>query len=256
MIEPGGPPSSWVAWGGRYAPCLTTGMPSYEHETVKGMVVFDLLLAQHGAAGELLYFSRWYGTACILAPGGPVPLYHDPDALWVWRPCLYETKWLGKVQQRGSQQELEWRHGLSMVMHHIHADAPMDLDGPTERARELLLENLSPQQRLEYLARDKFRVRGFSGKMYEVCIGAGFNLISERTCDQWVSFCLHPEDWMPHEDVALATLLMLQDEELEQEAIGNAGAVFLPVGRGSTDGDRVAFRLERDLIPRPTASAT
>lgn len=246
-------PWEWIARHGKPAVCTGNivaqfgGMPSYEHVDGK-LQVYDLMAVQCDSQGQVRMFSRWYGSASVIAPEGPVPLYHDERARWEWRPVVYRLHAFEGLHAISSQEELKWRWMLSEYMAHIYADAEWTVTDAEDRADALLRENLSPQQIIEWDAWGKFRVRGFSGSMYRIRPGDGFELVSPWTGATWMSFCLHPESWLPNSDVALALKLMLEDEDLEQEVIGNARAYKFPVGRGRYWGEDHAAKLEKELI--------
>lgn len=235
-------------------------MPSYEHEDQNGLVVYDFVICAGAADGVMMAISRWYGSAVLIAPEETVPLHHNPGAWWVWRPLLYRKNIYGGFDCLGSQQELAWRYGLGQV--EIARDAVGDGDYDIERdftmskaddrARVLLLENLTPQQRLEYAATNggSFCCRGAAtGNLYQIDIGNGFEVLSKLTREPAVSYCWHTEYWIPHDDVALATKLQLEDPELEQEVLEHGKPTFR--GRPEWHGvewDRVAAGIEADLI--------
>lgn len=226
-------------------------MPSYEHEDGKGMLVLDLLVVNYMGDGQIRFFSRSYGEWSVVAPDGPVPMWHDPEALWCYRPIIYRMTMDGYPQAQGSQIELEWRRKLCDMITSIHVE---DFDFPDhasadERAREILEEHLSPQQRIELRALSKFRVRGGKTKnVYLVEPGNGFKLVSKLTTKVMVSYCLHPEEHIPFDDVALATKLWLEDEETELEILEGARQYVRSLGETPFSADRFAERLERDLI--------
>lgn len=244
MIGFGGQPADWIAEGGRPARVLgRKGMPSYEHDD--GFAVFELAVAQLTSSGGLMLFPRWYGTACIVAPDGLVPLHHDPAAWWQWRPMIYRLTWDGEWSTLGSQQELSWRYGLMEMTHAIHADGELTTADANDRAERLLLECLDPQQRLDYTAYASFRVRGAkTGHVYVIELGDGFKRIDPSTTATLVSYCLHTEHWMPHEDMALATKFALEDPELELEALEGARNYWRPPPPPATLDERVAAEIE------------
>lgn len=248
-----GKPEDWVSRGGKPAAIWPDGLPSFEHDD--GTVVMDLLVVQQTPDGQARLYPKWYGTACVIAPDGLVPVSHDPGARWEYRPNLYRLHMDGYWERQGSQAELQARRGLADLMRWMYGgeeegepEPGLALIEADERARVLLRKHLTALQRIELDVGGSFRMRGASGKMYRVERGNGFQLISPWTGKVWCSFCLHPEEWLPHDDVMLATKLMLEDEELEVEVLGNATATPHGIGRGATEGDRAAERLERKLI--------
>lgn len=250
-------PIGWfMSSGGKPARVLgPKGFPSFEHEDGE-LLVFDLLICQAGHDGTLRFFPRWYGVACVLATDDMVPLHHSPDAWWQWRPCVYNKGALDGWEQMSSQQELAWRHGLAEVMHWMHgggrdAGDPMPFAATEDadaRAEEVLRECLNPQQRLELASLGKFRVvGGKTENVYEIEPGNGFGIVDAVTGEMCVSYCLHPEEWIPHDDVALATKFALEDPELEVECLENARQIVLRPEQRRTPALWQAFRVERDM---------
>lgn len=247
MIDMGGTPADWLATGGKPAKvCGKSMMPSFEHED-GGLVVMDIVAAQATAQGGLMLFSRWYGSACVIAGEGMVPLHHHPKASWEWRPVIYRWALEGCWLAVGSQSELAWRHGLAVTMHHLYADGPSPAiaEAAEDRAEALMVECLSPFQRIEYRTTGNFRVRGAkTGNVYRVTPGAGFDLLDETDDQVLVGYCLHTEHWLPMGDQALATKFALEDADLEVEVL--EGARGYPRGRErrATWQDRKASKLE------------
>lgn len=253
LMDCGTDPAGWIVRGGRPARALRFGgMPSFEHEDGR-LWVFDLLRVQVGADGQCRLWSSWYGTACVLAPDGMVPLHHHEGAWWQWRPRLYRHNafwgWMGL----GSQEELQWRYGLGKAIEAAHFGEPELLEQIQEadaRASRLLAANLSPQQRIELAALGHFHTRGGRTRnLYKVGLGDGFAIVDHRTQDEAVSYCLHTEHWMPSADIALATKLALEDPEMEIECLENARPTLVPPERRATADDLVCAMLERDLHP-------
>lgn len=237
--------------GGKPAPAAST-MPSFEHVDGK-LQVWDLLVAQLSRDGEMMLFSRWYGSVCVLAPDGPCPVHHEPGQLWEWRPVLQRLAWDGIWQTLGSQRELTWRKGLSDMMHFVHVgreagDEMPDLEPPVDRSEHLLRRLLSPQQRIDLAGTGDFRVRGAGGSLYRIDVGNGFELLDPITNASVASFCLHPEGWIPDFDVAIATKLALEDEELEADCLENARRYPRTSKQRRRATDFVAARLERELL--------
>lgn len=272
-----GPPSEWISRHGVPAAAVggwRDGMPSFEHEE-NGFVVMDLLLAAGTSNGSMMLVSPWYGTATILAPDGMVPLHHNPAALWEWRPLLYPRKYWG-WSGMGSQHELAWRYGLADMQRAIadveefaeqemalrekeisprvrYAMVTQSLEMPVadDRAEALLEEHLNPQQRLEWRSHwNGFLVRGGeTRKTYRVSVGDGFTEVDPVTLQILHSYCLHPEEWIPHPDVALATKLALENPETEEEMVEGARGNSREATRIVFAEERVAAALERELIP-------
>lgn len=188
---------------------------------------------------------RWYGVVAIVAPDGMVPLHHSPEAWWKWRPVIYNRSMFGGWRQLGSQTELAWRFGLMEVQHAIHADGEFTMHDADARADRLLLECLSPQQRIEMLADGNFRVRGAStGHTYLVTPNDGFNQIDPLTGETVVSYCLHTEHWLPDGDQALAVKYGLESIALEAEVLEGARSYEKAAPPPATAWERHAAELE------------
>lgn len=121
-----------------------------------------------------------------------------------------------------------------------------------QKADALLREHLSPQQLLDLVADDCFYVRGTINKLYCVRIGNGAAIVNPETHEEVVSLCIHPDDWIPHADVALSLKLMIESgPEGEEELLAGARARPLPKRFHADARDRQAWKLERDLLPAP-----
>lgn len=267
MIALEGEPADWIVDGGRPAAwCGERGLPSYESEDGK-FLVFDLLALKAGAIDEPpMMFPRRYIASCLVAPDGLVPL--SLSGAHVWRPQIYRFNVFDDEWQRlSSQNELTWRQGLSEVSIGLleavvqrltkdeardHAMAASEVgQSAWDRAERLLRENLSPFQEFEYVVGHEFRVRGGStGNLYLIRPSNGFALIDPVTCSEIASYCLHPECWLPDPDIALATKLALEDEDLEIDCLENArmGASAVGTPYRPDDFQRAAAERERELI--------
>jgi len=115
-----------------------------------------------------------------------------------------------------------------------------------ERADRLLREHLTPQQRLDLAAEKAFHVRGRINRLYRVRLGDGFCAVDPVTRRTVVSFCLHPEAWIPDADVALATKLAIDAGEESEKALLEAARPYPRAGRRPpTRDERRALALER-----------
>jgi hypothetical protein len=108
------------------------------------------------------------------------------------------------------------------------------------RARNTLLEFLTPEQRAEYEAHDHFVCIGSEGNRYRIERGNAGNVVYlDERGEMAGRLCAHPsmrENWLPDEDVALAQMLALMTDERNFVRIANvhrgrapefAGAVLL-----------------------------
>jgi hypothetical protein len=127
--------------------------------------------------------------------------------------------------------------------------------GANERADAILREHLCPQQLLDLDATAAFYVRGTLNRLYRVELGNGAQIVDPETRTTIASLCLHPERWMPHADVALATKLAIESgPEREEEILAGARVRWLSSGRASRPRDRYAWDRERYLYPEPLAT--
>lgn len=238
-LEYGGTPDQWIARDGLPASILggpkdrIGGLPSAEDDD--GFVVFEFLLpAYRGGFGSVWLFPRSYGGTVRAFGGGLVPLHHQPTQRWAYRPAIYRWNRNRSWERQGSQQELDWRYSLHKMYEAIEEgpaalDAFMDEDPlgqANQRAEELLDSMLGPTQKAEMVLRgDSFRViGGATGHHYMIDMGNGFARVDPLTNEPMVNYCSHPEDWMPHADVALAHKLNLETPELEEAILAGANA--------------------------------
>lgn len=276
-----GPPSRWVSRGGRPAQTVrdykpSPGLPSYESEN--GIIlVFDLMVILEKEASFTMYgtfagatldrfmlMPRSYGAAAvrdILAGGEGLCCLHDsPDALWTWRPILYRLGISG-LERLGSQGELVWRHALVDAVLERGEAIEAGVEPPyrfretrmgeaIDRARALLLEHLDWMQALDLKALGHFFAAGEVNKLYKIRPGDGFAIVDPVTREELLSLCLHPETWLPDGDVALATLLLIQQGAAGEEKLLSGARSYLRGGRTrsrATRGEIKAYELERAL---------
>jgi hypothetical protein len=108
------------------------------------------------------------------------------------------------------------------------------------RARNTLMEFLTPEQRAEYEAHDHFVCTGSEGNRYRIERGSAGNVVYlDERGEAAGRLCAHPsmrEQWLPDSDVALAQMLALMTDERNFVQIANvhrgrapefAGAVLL-----------------------------
>lgn len=113
-------------------------------------------------------------------------------------------------------------------------------DAARTRARNTLLEFLTPVQRAEYEAEGHFVCTGSEGNRYRIERGNAGNVVYlDERGEAAGRLCAHPsmsEQWLPDQDVALAQMLALMTDERNFVRIANvhrgrapefAGAVLL-----------------------------
>lgn len=240
------------------------------------MLVFDFIVCKVGPDAQIRFFPHSYFVIAQAVPDGLVPLYiiRDEHGQYQageqkWRPQIYRVTWDGGFETAGSQHELEWRYGLfemsRMLREHRELrerdpngwlrDEGVSDDWPITaayvRAEATLRENLTTYQQVDLAVTGgtQFRcVGGLTGNLYSIELGNGFKLLHRKSGQPMVSYCYHPEEWLPYPDVALATKLLLEDPEREEEVLkaGRSRVISL----GSVDGDlaRHVYELERDLL--------
>ncbi len=95
------------------------------------------------------------------------------------------------------------------------------------RAEELLLANLTPEQRDEYKRMKRFSVHLPNGKVYRIRKGFAGNVelvepgMTGRSLKRVESFCIHPAERIPDQDTMLAQKLLLEADEPEFRRIAN-----------------------------------
>lgn len=93
------------------------------------------------------------------------------------------------------------------------------------RARNTLLEFLTPEQRTEYEAHDHFVCTGSEGNRYRIERGSAGNVVYlDERGEAAGRLCAHPsmsEHWLPDQDVALAQMLALMTNERNFVRIAN-----------------------------------
>lgn len=241
-----------------------------------------------GLGQRLLFFPRSYGRVAIinrlLGADELLNLHDDPDAWHRWRPVPYQNTDYGTLGRFGSQQELDWRDALGEVEERQirfegrmldlatkclergmgHADFTAiarvavaeetsrrsDHDAANDRAGRVLRENLCPQQRIDLEAWGRFYVRGAVNQLYAVRPGNGFAIVHPETRQELASVCLHPEYWMPHDDVALSVKLLVDAGPRGEEELLAGGRVTWIGGRTRAHPlERRAWDVERHLLP-------
>jgi hypothetical protein len=88
--------------------------------------------------------------------------------------------------------------------------------GPQRRAMRLLRSWLSAAQREQLRRNRSFVARGSRGGRYRIVPGTGVTQRIERHGKRDYarsSYCLHPDEWIPPADIAIAHLLLLRTDE-------------------------------------------
>jgi hypothetical protein len=131
-------------------------------------------------------------------------------------------------------------------------EAEMPYQAANRKAEALLREHLSPLQLIEFVCEGGFHVRGTINWLYRISVGNGASIVDPVTHEPVVSLCIHPDDWIPDEDVALSLKMMIESgPEGEAEMLAGARARPLRRASGPTAADRRAWEIERDLLPAP-----
>jgi hypothetical protein len=93
-----------------------------------------------------------------------------------------------------------------------------------ERAKALLLANLSAQQRSDYMKHQSFRVIGSEGGWYRINYGRAMNVDKiSRWGRKICRYCFLPHGGLVEEDVMLAQKIALETNEKAALAIANKG---------------------------------
>jgi hypothetical protein len=110
------------------------------------------------------------------------------------------------------------------------------------RARNTLLEFLTPEQRAEYEAHDHFVCTGSEGNRYRIERGSAGNVVYlDERGEAAGRLCAHPsmsEHWLPDADVALAQMLALMTDEPNFVRIANVHRGRAPQFDGAVLLDR------------------
>lgn len=223
----GGDPITRVPSHGRPAACLgNTGLASYE-DVNQRVLILDAVVAVASVLTGWVIATQRYQSLCEEFSEGFVAVASRRQ----WRPILHQSLSSRTWVSLGSQHELLWRRET----------AGLEWREQTERAKKTLLANLTEHQRLEVILTNKFTViGGKTGNTYRVEVGNGFESVIRSTHEVLLSYCLHPEYWMPHEAVALSTKFLLEDPATEEGVLNRAGifpragimrALMLELGR-------------------------
>jgi hypothetical protein len=87
-------------------------------------------------------------------------------------------------------------------------------DLAAQRAKALLLEHLTEEQRREYEEQQYFHVLGQGGRMYRIKHGSAGNVYRiGLDGNVEAKFCIHAVDSVPHEDNMLSQMLLLMYDE-------------------------------------------
>lgn len=227
---------------------------AYESDWRKILVVESMWAFWGGSSLCYQLFPSTYGDFMERTPFSSLGRLYTGKAP-VWRPCVYEYRLGGgEIRRLSSQMELEWRYGI------VQAGMLQDLNAtpedhqqawaePHDRAVALLRENLTPQQVIDLYCWGMFFVHGEVNKLYGVEPGNGFSICDPTTREKTVTCCFHPDQWIPHEDVALATKLLLeQGASGEEEVLAACRSNPLPwEKRDPTKDELVAAALEVDM---------
>lgn len=163
-----------------------------------------------------------------------------------------ERKQPGEKRLRKNARKRLYRAYVAEVSRLYRCPDRLPFMEANERADAILREHLSPQQVLDLEASNGFYVRGTVNRLYRVELGNGLQIVDPRTRTTSVSLCLHPERWIPHADVALATKLAIESgPDGEKEMLAGARKRIVGMHRRPTREDAHAWQLERDLLPAP-----
>lgn len=152
----------------------------------------------------------------------------NPWPVWVTDACSTNSStiwhsWI--IDGRGAQRAQYGNYVQPVPEPRIQVRDPE----PVARARKLLVENLTEEQRAEFEEKKQFHVRSRSGKLYRVTHGVAGNIYRVENVTEspkWGErrrFCIHPTDHeVPAEDVMLAQKLWLEGNEEEFLRVANA----------------------------------
>lgn len=96
--------------------------------------------------------------------------------------------------------------------------------GPQRRALRLFRSWLRPDELAELRRSRSVTMTGAAGGRYRILPNTGTTQRVERHGSRWyvrASYCLHPDEWIPPADVALAHYLCLRTDEASFLALAN-----------------------------------
>lgn len=246
-----------------------SGLPAYESESGTVLVMEALIAWDGGVDRAPMLLPTSYRDVALRAPSGLAALHDDVDAVWTWRPIIHsltlartqrsgsqqELEWrIGLHQVAVIQSEQEDRihevfvRSATEILKHerpkeevadeyearvreilAEPSPTLGYDAANRRASAILREHLTPQQRVDLAAEKAFYVRGRINRLYRVEPGNGFQIVGPVSREILVTFCLHPDEWIPADDVALATKLAIDaGEETEAELLSAGRATLRP----------------------------
>ena len=147
------------------------------------------------------------------------------DMKWSWNMSTTRTLYtINNVNHRSA--EIDAAHALDHAARRARSEARSAARVVArDRADELLLSILSPEQRATYQDSGEFLVVGSAGGLYVIRRGVSGNI-------SWIDqdgnvggvLCAHPtmrDGWMPDQDVAVSQLLALTTDEPAFVAVAN-----------------------------------
>lgn len=189
---------------------------------VKQATSTSMTYSYSGTANNLAH-SIWNGWVRQPADGYITRAYpYAPPA-----PETAEQRQARLAREEAAAQERA-RRQAELAERHRQAEAKRAL--AERRAKKLLIESLSPEQRDELLHHGYFTVRLPNGHAYRITKAYSHNVIPLRPDGQpsLVTLCAHPESSIPVYDSMLAQKLMLEAAEHNFLAIANRGGTSNP----------------------------
>jgi hypothetical protein len=149
--------------------------------------------------------------------------YQYQDALWQqqYPNEWYRTYGTGTYSTLGWVSSLGWQPETPEQKAERRRQAHLD-DLAATRAKALLLELLTEEQKAEYAEFEYFHVIGQSGKLYRIKRGSAGNVYSiGLDGNEEHKYCIHARDSVPHEDNMIAQYGLLRTDEEQFLSLAN-----------------------------------
>jgi hypothetical protein len=222
------------AWGVRR---LTAGGVEWtDWQNAGSTVTYSLATAMQGFSGAITTATTAFGNLANVTWGttmgtGNNTIFYDPPPLQV---PYYDPPRVRTPEEEAARAARILRQNEERTARIAAQEAART------RARNTLMEFLTPEQRAEYEAEGHFVCTGSEGNRYRIERGNAGNVVYlDERGEAAGRLCAHPsmsEQWLPDQDVALAQMLALMTDEQNFVRIANvhrgrapefAGAVLL-----------------------------
>jgi hypothetical protein len=101
-------------------------------------------------------------------------------------------------------------------------EPPVNIQEERQRAKQLLEEHLTKEQKNDLASKNEFEVESQSGKRYAIQLGVAGNVFKlNRDKKKITKYCIHPTDNVVDYDAMLSQLIWLKWNEQEFEKVAN-----------------------------------